>query len=532
MTLHCWLADTDERFYPRSPTREQASLHLDLLRNERGSFQALVRTGADACRLAVAVEAPDGVEIRVRAVDYVPMPHLNTETPDDEREGGDFLPGLVPDPLLPTSETFAGPFETNAFWVSVHVAPDATPGAMTLPVRVSAEDETVAELAVQLTVREPVLPLRRDFDVTHWFYCDAIADWCRVEPWSEPFWQILRPYLRNLVAHGQNVILTPIFTPPLDGVKRPTQLLGVQRSGDTYQFDWSYVRRWIDEASAAGLEKFEWAHLFTQWGARSAIRVYAGHGEDGTLLWDPETPATSDTYRTLLAQLMPEWKRFIDELGLLERSLFHLSDEPHGPDQLTSYEAARGLLREVAPWMPVMDALSEVAFARRGATDLPVPLISSVPDFIAEGFAHWAYFCCQPRGRYLNRLFDTPLAKIRMSGWLFYRTGARGFLHWGANYWYRRQTTELIDPFAVADAHAWPNWAYGDPFVLYPGLDGPIDSLRWEVFAESLQDYALLQAAGVDRDDKLLAPLVDYADFPRDPEWLRRARRLVRERVR
>ena len=37
----------------------------------------------------------------------------------------------------------------------------------------------------------------------------------------------------------------------------------------------------------------------------------------------------------------------------------------------------------------------------------------------------------------------------------------------------------------------------GDPFVVYPGPDGPVDSLRWEVFAASLQDYALLQEAGV-----------------------------------
>ena len=43
---------------------------------------------------------------------------------------------------------------------------------------------------------------------------------------------------------------------------------------------------------------------------------------------------------------------------------------------------------------------------------------------------------------------DTPLAKIRMSGWLFYHLKAQGFLHWGYNYWYKSQTQQLIDPFA------------------------------------------------------------------------------------
>jgi len=93
-------------------------------------------------------------------------------------------------------------------------------------------------------------------------------------------------------------------------------------------------------------------------------------------------------------------------------------------------------------------------------------------------------------------------------------------LHWGYNYWHKSQTRQLIDPFTEQAGMAWPGWAYGDPFVVYPGPDGPIDSLRWEVFAESLQDYALLQSLGVSRDDARLAGLNDYDDFPKSVEWI------------
>jgi hypothetical protein len=55
--------------------------------------------------------------------------------------------------------------------------------------------------------------------------------------------------------------------------------------------------------------------------------------------------------------------------------------------------------------------------------------------------------------------------------------------------------------------------------MVYPGENGPIDSIRWEVFAESLQDYALLQSAGLDPDDPLLADIRGYADFPRHEAW-------------
>jgi hypothetical protein len=302
----------------------------------------------------------------------------------------------------------------------------------------------------------------------------------------------------------------------------------VRREGDRYTFDWTLVRRWVDLARALGFRYFEWTHFFTQWGVQYAIRIYEGHGEDGTLLWPPETGATSETYRGFLAQFLPELERFLREEGLLACSFFHLSDEP-GEAHLANYRAARELLRELAPWMRVLDALSHIDFAREGLTDVPVPIITEAPAFIREGYPAWAYYCCGPRGRYLNRLLDTLLVKVRMSGWLFYRTKVHGFLHWGYNYWFKSQTTQLIDPFQVTDGQAWPGWAYGDTFLVYPGENGPIDSLRWEVFAESLQDYALLQGASIDPDDPLLAEIQDYQDFPRDEEWIlqRRAKILA-----
>ena len=64
------------------------------------------------------------------------------------------------------------------------------------------------------------------------------------------------------------------------------------------------------------------------------------------------------------------------------------------------------------------------------------------------------------------------------------------------------------------------DFSAGDPFAVYPGNDGPIDSIRWEIFAESLQDYAILQTAGIKREDPMLAELGTYADFPRSEEWL------------
>jgi len=169
-----------------------------------------------------------------------------------------------------------------------------------------------------------------------------------------------------------------------------------------------------------------------------------------------------------------------------------------------------------------MDALSDVEYGKQGVTDFPVPILSGAQSYIDAGIPHWVYFCTGPRGKYLNRFFDTPLPKIRMSGFLFYRLGARGFLHWGYNYWYKMDTQHLENTFEEGAGGAWPDIPYGDPFEVYPGENGPIDSIRWEVFAESLQDYAILQTAGISPNSNLLSDIKNYQEFPRTEEWIDR----------
>jgi hypothetical protein len=523
--IDCWLADSLHRIYPRSQPEACSTLRLDLLRGERGSFQIACRTGEQPVMIEAHIEAPAGVRARVRRVGYVPMAHIDTGVPPDALEGVEHVPGYVPDPLFPESAIVAGPFETNSFWISLEIDADCPPGDHDLVAELTVAGEAIARFRVAVTIHPATLRDRRDVPVTNWFYANAIVDWYGTDGFDERFWRLLDPYFANLAAHGHDTIYSPIFTPPLDGEKRPTQLVGVEQDGERYHFDWSLVRRWIAAARAAGPTRFEWSHLVSQWGAANAIAIYFGHGETGERLWSAATGATSERHRTFLSQFLPAFGQFLREEGVLEASFFHLSDEPHGQEHLANYRAAREMVREVAPWMPVMDALSEVAYAREGLVDIPVALLPSVPAFRAGGYPCWAYYCNQPRGRFVNRFLDTPLSTIRMTGWLLYASGAGGFLHWGYNSWYGWHSLDLIDPFQVTDAASWPRWTYGDPFVVYPGEDGPLDSIRWEMIAESLQDYAVLQAAGITPDDPLLAELIDFETFPRESEWIIESRR-------
>ena len=528
--IQCWLESSLRRVYPRTPAGTRKVMTVLAARNDRLSFQVCLRNPSleQEASAEVSAESPDDVQVQLRRVGYVSQPHLNTGTSRDEIEGIEHIPGCVPDPLYPESAVTLGPGESHSFWVTLTVPPDIEPGPRKVRLTVKTGKNERRNLTAVIDVQPFTIQPRRDFLVGHWFYADALCDRYKVEPYEKRFWDVVKPYMTDYLGHENNTMFVPHLTPPINGEHRPQQLLKVsvlRRGG--YRFDFTDVRRWIRMARSFGADHFLFSHLFTQWGAKHAARVCLSNREPNSLLWPRETEATAPVYRNFLSQYLPRLREFLKKEGLLERTYIQMSDEPHSDEHLANYRKGKGMVREIAPWIRAMDGLSDVRFYKEGLCEMPIAGLGAASSFREEGIPHCVYYCCGPRGPWLNRLLDTPLVKIRMSGWLFYRLGAAGFMHWGYNYWYRGCTPEPIDPFVEQAMGEWPFIPYGDPFVVYPGKDGPLDSIRWEVFAESLRDYALLQSGGITPDDPMLSPIKGYDDFPKTETWLRNTRRKV-----
>ncbi|QEH38420.1 hypothetical protein OJF2_70210 [Aquisphaera giovannonii] len=522
-----WLEGSLRRVYPAT-TPGNASLSLTAPRAGRASFQVCVRNESiHPIGFDCAVVGADELKPRVRLVGLVPLPHFTPGTDPAELEGVEHGPGLVPDPLYPETKALLGPRETRSFWVSLMIPADARPGPRPVKVRVTPWGAADAgEMDANLNVAELVVGRRRDFPVIHWWRGEATWDYYQTGRFDERWWELTRAQLRDMWDHGSDVMPVPLLVARREPFRRPCQLLDVEEtSPGTYRFDWTRTRRFLAMCREIGFREFEWSHLWIYWGAENPVRVYARKGDEFVMLWPPDIGGFSDTFLNFLDQFLPEFHAFLKAEGLLEHSYFHLSDEPGDGRHIENYRRARAILREKAPWMTgrIMDALSNIEYGRQGLTDIPIPMVNAAQAYIDAKIPHWVYYCCAPSGPWLNRFLDTPLVKVRMSGWLFHRLGAKGFLHWGFNYWHKMEREEIGDPFHDASNGSWPGIPFGDPFLIYPGEDGPIDSIRWEVFAESLQDMAVLQAAGVKPDDAILSDIRSYADFPKSEDWLRRA---------
>lgn len=534
-SLACWLESSLKRVYLTSPVGDRARLRLTSARNARVSFQACAyNDGYNPISMECSVWAADGIKATARRVGYVPMRAFTWGTPREELDGIGHVPGLVPDPLYPENRAYLNNSAIQPFWVTVDVPADARPGTHELTVRMSVDGiPTAAELIVELDVRPLVLKPRKDFPVTHWWNADGIFDAHNVEAFGDDWFRLAEAYLANMVSHGSNMIFVPLFHHRREVVQRPAQLLIVNvKEPGVYEIDWSRVRRFVALAKKVGFEYFEWPHFWHMKvtpdnqiiGAAEPARVYTRDEGKYRLIIPDDAPALDEAWTGFLKQFLPELRKLIQEEGLEKVSYYHVSDEPGGAQvDIDNYRAAREKLRELAPWTDgrVMDAMSDIRYGKMKLIDYPIPNVASAADYIAEGIPHWVYYCCGPLGPYTNRFYDTPLVKTRAIGMLSYKLGALGFLHWGYNFWYVMDLgnnpvpQQYVDPYNGSAV-----MPFGDAHVVYPGAAGPVDSIRWEVFAEGLQDYAILQTAGVKPDDPMLKDIIDYGAFPRSEEWL------------
>jgi hypothetical protein len=344
------------------------------------------------------------------------------------------------------------------------------------------------------------------------------------------------------------MILTPIFTPPLDtviGGERPTvQLINVSvgegeiDGSTTYSFEFTKLERWVALCQSKGVEYFEFSHLFTQWGAKHTPKIMASIGGVEQRIFGWDTDATGEAYAHFLGQLIPELDRVIRQLGIASCSYFHVSDEPT-QEHLESYKKASDLVQKLLPPdYPIIDALTDISFYEQGIVQKPIPSNDHIEPFLEAGVPDlWTYYCCSQFKEVSNRFFNMPSARNRIIGLQLYKFGIQGFLHWGYNFYYSQYSIKPLDPFKVTDAlHAFPS---GDSFVVYPGEAGPIESIRLEVFHEALQDLRALQLLetmiGKERtvaliEEDLSEPLT-FSVYPRSTEWMLEVRERINQAI-
>jgi hypothetical protein len=524
--MKIWAVDPLVKVFPDDPPLGRSQARTEVARGEFASLQVVVRCDGALEGLTAEV-APlqrsggDGslAPRPARFVGYVPVDRpMQTPCKDQLRKP----PADFPDPLFEKATVNVAAGTAQAVWITVPVPVNAEPGAYKSEVRVRATVNGAAvEASKKLEVRVYDVVLGRPrLWTTQWFGVNAQHMAIHPEAKSDEYYALLGRFARNMAEHYENVaIISPLSL----------AAFGVGPDG-SLTMDFSEFDRWVDVFIEAGVVgRIEGGHIGGRsgnWVSPFVVRVQSV--KDGKVAAQSVAPdsAEADAFYSLF---FPALVSHLREKGWIECYTQHLADEPVEGNK-DSYRAMAALARKYAPELKIIEACHSKDLV--GAMDIWVPQL----NYLADDFDHyrarqeagdevWFYTCVFPQAEYANRFIEQPLIKTRLLHWINFKYGITGYLHWGYNHW------TADSPFThTTRAHGGPEYLpAGDPWIVYPGEDGPLDSIRYEAMRDGIADHELLSMLAEkdpDRAMKLAGKhVLGFAEYDTDVRKLRANRR-------
>ena len=304
---------------------------------------------------------------------------------------------------------------------------------------------------------------------------------------------------------------------------------GVDASG-SLTFDFSRFDRWVQIFIDEGcIGRIEGGHIGGRMGGwESDFGATVRLVRDGKVVSERVNP-DSEEARNFYSSFFPAVVAHLKEKGWLDIYMQHLADEPTSSN-FESYKALAALARTYAPELRIIEATHSKDLT--GSIDVWVPQL----NYFHENFEHykerqaagdeiWFYTCVFPQGEYANRFIEQPLIKTRLLHWINFKYGATGYLHWGYNHW----TDDDPITHTTRPHNGPPYLPAGDPWIVYPGKNGPLASIRFAAMRDGVVDHELLSMIAEKNNEQawnLAAKLVlDFDKYDTDIKTFREIRK-------
>ena len=541
-----WTATETRHVLRSEPPGRQLAVKVGAARNERVSFQILVRSAVPLP--GVRVEAgplpgPRGKVLGTTNAGLYRQHQLRLDTGTYRNDA--FKRDWYPDPLIPFEHPMRGemltgarlravPFdlpanETHGFWVDLYVPTNAAAGDYLGVYRVAAAGGRSLEVPVALTVWDFTLPPTPTLVTA--FGSPRLRDYYRQrakagqEPEPSDWAAVEEQCAQLLSAHGVNA------TPPAETLRPMAQADG--------SFE-------IPSGQVKALQTFvDRYHL-------NALQT----PHPSSVIKDPE--AERDRLRAWLAAFDRAAKG-LDRPQVVFYT--YLKDEPN---TLEDYRYVQKWGRAVRACQSVVKVLvveqtwteagqggADSAWGDLyGAVDIWCPLFSlhrpaSAKQRMALGEAVWTYtaLCQGPPTPWWH--IDFPLLNYRVPAWIAWRNRMKGLLYWGGmSYW-----RQVEDPWAQAPFYTGSGKPQqgakgivfqGEGSLVYParavGYDGVVPTIRLKALRDAIEDYdylVVLQRMGRCAQAETIArSLVEsWFQWERDPVAYEKARAELAARI-
>ena len=486
------------------PQRSGEAMVIEAAGNETEAAQLVLRPG----RLLQGVSlrptdltGPEGAAIPAGRIEVLRVGYVPVRRPTDAAGEAAWWP----DPLLPIESALDLPAGLNQpFWVRVSVPP-GTPGGTYEGTLLLTAEGFEAQVPLRVEVHGFDLPARMTCETAFGFHARFVWRYHGVDDEAGRR-QLLDLYLESFSRHH----ISPYDPAPLD---RPA-------------VTWPDL---TDRAVAEG-EVIEPAIDFTAWDA-AMRRAIEEHGFNTFRLYipgmgggsqhrrrEPELRgygAETPQYQALFRGYAGAVERHLRSRGWLDEAFVYWFDEPQPKDYAFVMDGFRRLAA-AAPGLRRM-LTEQVEPELVGGPDLWSPLASRFDPSAAAprreaGERFWWYLCTVPKAPYPGLFIDRAGTDPRVWLWQTWQAGVDGILVWATNYWTSeaaypgRLQDPYEDPMSWMSLHAGSAgvrrpWGNGDGRLLYPppgalggspALSGPVESIRWEMLRDGVEDYEYL----------------------------------------
>jgi len=273
-------------------------------------------------------------------------------------------------------------------------------------------------------------------------------------------------------------------------------------------FDWT---AW-DAAMTRGIDRYHFNAFRLRIPGMGGGSFHARY-EPNLLGYTEDTPA----YQAAFTNYCRAVQEHLREKGWLDEAFVYWFDEPAPKDyafvsngfrklKAAAPDLARMLTEQVEPkliggpniWCPVSHHYNHASAEKRRA----------------HGETFWWYVCTGPKAPYCTLFIDHPGTEMRVWLWQTWQRKIKGVLVWQTNYWTStaaypeagRPQNPYEDPMGWTSGYNTPKgirraWGNGDGRFVYPPeaaatgrqketvLDGPVDSIRWEMLRDGIEDY-------------------------------------------
>lgn len=238
-------------------------------------------------------------------------------------------------------------------------------------------------------------------------------------------------------------------------------------------------------------------------------------------------------YARLFKDYMMQLQTHLEQNGWLDKAYIYWFDEPE-PGDYYFCKSTFQMLKDAAPKITRM-LTEQPEEALAGPINLWCPVTPCYNYDACHarqklGEKIWWYVCTGPKAPLAGLFIDHSATDLRVWMWQTWQNDVQGNLIWESTWWDGadapvRPQNPWTDPMGWTPEGG--SWGNGDGRFLYPAnqdypndkrpyVEAPVDSIRWEMLREGLEDYEYLYLLR-QAIDKKVPGAAQYADLLKVP---------------